>query len=367
MSRSAKTAQPIKSSKLEEGAESAESTVSLENLDDVPEYDEKLPFVERFRPNTLSKVLSHDAVISTLRSYLTSRRIPHLLLYGPPGTGKTSTIESFLRELYGPENYPYMVMNINASEERGIDVVRGKIKNFVNTKPIHITDNPDIPVYKFVILDEADAITEEAQGMLRIVIEKNTSYARFCLICNCIKKIDSAIQSRCKNFKFKPLGYESVNQKIDEICRIEGFDVDDGGRQMIWDLSKGDMRKVLHTLQVISMSYDYIDAQTVSQFLKYPSVESIDKVYASLRKDDLKVAIETMRSEKTTYSYSLVDMLAEISNRIANEIEEAGISLEQAIYLQVAMRDIEMNIISTAETDIQLASVVSAFIVARNM
>lgn len=331
------------------------------------EYDANLPYVERFRPKVLDDVMSHGSVISTLKTYLHSKRIPHLLFYGPPGTGKTSTIESFLNELYGEENYPFMVMNINASEERGIDVVRGKIKNFVNTKAINQGNSSSVPVFKFVILDEADAITAEAQAMLRIVIERNTEHARFCLICNCIKKINSAIQSRCKNFKFSPLDDASVNTKIDMISNINGTEVTDDGKCMIWKLSRGDMRKVLHYLQVISMIHKKIDATIVSEFMKYPSNESIDVIYKTLINSNLDKIIKVMREKKTKYSYSLKDIMAEISDRVTQDINDGLIDINQAIYINKVLRDIEMNMITTSETDQQLTSIAAAFIIMRSI
>jgi len=337
-------------------------TSKLEKTDkqnELTSYDPSLPYVERFRPKRLDDVMSHENVISTLKTYLDSKRIPHLLFYGPPGTGKTSTIESFLHELYGDEYYSYMVMNINASEERGIDVVRGKIKNFVNTRPIDTNDN--IPIFKFVILDEADAITAEAQAMLRIVIEKNTEYARFCLICNCIKKINSAIQSRCKNFKFSPLDDQSVNQKIDIISKISGTEVTESGKNMIWKLSNGDMRKVLHYLQVISITHNKIDGDIVSEFLKYPSSECIDRIYRALMNESLVDAITILRTEKNGNSYSLKDIMSEVSDRVFFDIESGKINNSQAIYINQKLRDIEMNMIVTSETDEQLTSIAAVF------
>jgi replication factor C subunit 3/5 len=343
-----------------------ESNIKSNTGEDPTKYDDSLPYVERFRPKVLDDVLSHKSIITTLKTYLHTRRIPHLLFYGPPGTGKTSTIESFLNELYGEINHRYMVMNINASEERGIDVVRGKIKNFVNSKAICGGDS-NTPVFKFVILDEADAITVEAQNMLRIVIESNTKYARFCLICNCIKKVNPAIQSRCKNFKFSPLDDLSVRQKIKSVSKINGTTVTDSGTDMIWKLSKGDMRTVLHYLQVISMSYRIIDADIVSNFVKYPSLIFIDRVYNSLMHHKLDAMIKTIRDNKIDKFYSLKDIMAEISDRVCQDIDNGTISLYQAIYINKQLRDIEMNMITTSETDQQLTSIAAAFVIMKNM
>lgn len=338
--------------------------LQLSDMSDRP-YDMTLPFAERFRPKVLNDVLSHDAVISTLKIYLDTRRIPHLLFYGPPGTGKTSTIESFLRELYTDEFFQYMVLNINASEERGIDVVRNKIKNFVSTKPIRTDAN--LPVFKFVILDEADAITAEAQAMLRIVIESNTEYARFCLICNCVKKINPAIQSRCKIFKFSPLDTANINKKIDSICKINNLEVTDDGKRVIWELSKGDMRKVLHLLQVISMTNQKIDADTVCEFMKYPSKDVMDQIYESTKTQDLSSMIDLLKTYKLEKSYSIKDIMAELSDRVYNDINNKTLSLSQAIYICQKFRDIEMNMLVTSETEQQLSSICAAFVVMRSI
>ena len=203
--------------------------------------------------------------------------------------------------------------------------------------------------------------------MLRIVIEKNTEYARFCLICNCIKKINSAIQSRCKNFKFSPLDDLSVHKKIDAISQISGTEVTDSGKEMIWKLSGGDMRKVLHHLQVISMTHNKIDGEVVSNFLKYPSSECIDRIYQTLMNDSLVEMIEVIRNEKRDNSYSLKDIMCEISDRVFDDIENQIISNEQAIFINQKLRDIEMNMIVTSETDQQLASLASAFSIMRTI
>jgi DNA replication protein DnaC len=178
-----------------------------ENPNDIEIYNnneknKNIPWVEKYRPGSLNEIVSQTHAITSIKKFVKNRQLPHLLLYGQSGVGKTSTIMACAKEMYG-DNYSIMVLNINASEERGIDVIRGKIKDFVSTKGIYTEDTTNY--YKLVILDEADAITSDAQAMLRRVIENHTENVRFCLICNNVKKINYALQSRCTCFKFSPL------------------------------------------------------------------------------------------------------------------------------------------------------------------
>jgi replication factor C subunit 3/5 len=164
-----------------------------------------LPWVEKFRPYELSQIISNNEIINTLKDYVKIKYLPHLLICGPSGTGKTSVIVATAKELYG-SSFSIMTMHINASEERGIEVIRNKVKDFVMTKNFSPNEIP----FKLVILDEADAMTISAQGMLRRMIEDFTGNARFCLLCNKLKNIDPAIQSRCTNFRFAPLNSEDI-------------------------------------------------------------------------------------------------------------------------------------------------------------
>lgn len=324
------------------------------------EDNSHLPFVERFRPKKLDDVMSHTATIETLKKFIKIHNIPHLLFYGPPGTGKTSTIEAFVNELYGSENVEYMTMNINASEERGIEIVRNKIKNFVSTMPIKVNINNG-PKYKFVILDEADAMTFDAQGMLKQVIEVYTYNARFCLICNCNKKINPAIQSRCTIFNFPPLDYISVQKKINMISNEFDINVTDDGIQTIWKLSNGDMRKVMHMLQVISINSKLIDSDRVTTFQKYPTLNESEKLYNVLIQSDLKKSMNYVTHMINDKKYSLIDIINELTYRITDNIINQKLDPNIGAKLLVSLRDVEMNIIVTSDTDIQLANIVSVF------
>merc|ERR1719447_2313707 len=157
---------------------------------------------------------------------LESANLPHLLFYGPPGTGKTSTILAVSRELYGPALMKNRVLELNASDERGINVIRHKVKNFARIT-VGITKDHDpkypCPPYKIIILDEADSMTRDAQSALRRTMEKWSQVTRFCLICNYVSRIIAPVTSRCAKFRFQSLPSEHISKKLRAICVAEGI------------------------------------------------------------------------------------------------------------------------------------------------
>lgn len=322
-----------------------------------------LPFVEKFRPKQLDDVMSHNDIIKSLKNFLINHNIPHLMFYGPPGTGKTSTIEAFVRELYGDDNVNYMTMNINASEERGIEIVRNKIKTFVSHNPIHNITS-DIPKYKIVILDEADQMTLDAQAMLKQVIELYTPNARFCLICNCIKKINPAIQSRCTTFKFSPLDYESVKKKIKIISNEFNINIKNDGIDTIWKLSEGDMRKVMHMLQVISINEKKIDSDIITSYKKYPTIKDSKTIYNILIKGNISKSLKIIKNLIKNNSYSLTDIIKEMTYKIVSNTINNKLEPKIAQYILSNLKDIEMNVIVTGDTEIQLCNLISVFTLA---
>ncbi|KPP57531.1 hypothetical protein Z043_124734, partial [Scleropages formosus] len=171
--------------------------------------------VEKYRPQTLDDLISHQDILSTIQKFISEDRLPHLLFYGPPGTGKTSTILACARQLYKDKEFNSMVLELNASDDRGIDVVRGPILSFASTRTIFKKG------FKLVILDEADAMTQDAQNALRRVIEKFTENTRFCLICNYLSKIIPALQSRCTRFRFGPLSQDQIIPRLEHVIQQE--------------------------------------------------------------------------------------------------------------------------------------------------
>ena len=176
-----------------------------------------------------------------------------MLFYGPPGTGKTSTVLALAKELYGPELMKTRVLELNASDERGISIVREKVKNFARTAVSNSTVAQSsaypCPPYKIIILDEADSMTQDAQSALRRTMETYSKITRFCLICNYVTRIIDPLASRCSKFRFKPLDSENARARLEEIAQLEDVQCEPGVIDALIKVSDGDLRRAITYLQ----------------------------------------------------------------------------------------------------------------------
>ena len=181
-----------------------------------------------------------------------------MLFYGPPGTGKTSTILALAKELYGPELFHTRVLELNASDERGISIVREKVKDFARQQLSNPPSGPagveyrkryPVPPFKIIILDEADSMTQDAQSALRRTMETYSKITRFCLVCNYVTRIIDPLASRCSKFRFKSLDKSNAGKRLEEIAQLENVAVEEGAVDALVKCSEGDLRKAITYLQ----------------------------------------------------------------------------------------------------------------------
>ncbi len=317
--------------------------------------EKTLPWVEKYRPQYIDEIIGNINIKDALQTYLKNKQLPHLLLHGPSGTGKTSIINSYAREAYG-DYYNFMVLQINASEERGIEIIRNKVKNFVITKCLH-KEQP----FKLVILDEADSMTFSAQSMLRRIIEDYTENARFCLICNKVKNIDPAIQSRCTMFKFSNLNINDMKTAISKVCDINKIKFTDDGLTFLIKISKGDMRKAINNLQSISMSYNIINYDNVSRCFGYPSIKDIDKIYQFVTKNNIIKSDTLIKNIIEDNQYSLLEIINETHNYLLEKFLKNEIKQEQFISIINKLKQMEKNIYLCPIEELGISAFVSCF------
>ncbi|KAI0670573.1 replication factor C [Trametes maxima] len=199
------------------------------------------PWVEKYRPKTIDDVSAQEHTVAVLRKTLTSSNLPHMLFYGPPGTGKTSTILALARQLFGPDNFRSRVLELNASDERGISIA---VASDGKTYPC--------PPYKIIILDEADSMTQDAQAALRRIMELYARITRFCLVCNYVTRIIEPLASRCSKFRFKPLDPGSTSTRLAQIASAENVPVSPATVDALIATSQGDLRRAITYLQSAS-------------------------------------------------------------------------------------------------------------------
>ncbi len=265
-------------------------------------------WVEKYRPRTLNEVVGQDEVIERLKGYVDRKNIPHLLFSGPPGTGKTATAIALARDLFG-EVWQDNFIEMNASDERGIDVVRHKIKEFARTAPISAP-------FKVIFLDEADALTADAQAALRRTMEMYSKTCRFILSCNYVSRIIEPIQSRCAVFKFRPVPREAMKERLMEICQKENIDIDDEALEALIYISGGDFRKAINALQGASAIGKRITSDMIYQITATVKPEEIEKIIEIALKGDFMSARETLDKLMIEYGMSGEDVISQLYREI---------------------------------------------------
>jgi len=324
------------------------------NSDNNSDNSNNLPLIEKYRPNQVNNIIGHEYIINTLNNYVKKEVYPHVLFYGPPGTGKTSTILVYANQLYG-NSKSRMIMHLNASDERGIDIIRNRIKEFINTQSIFISNKP-----KLVILDEADAMTEDAQFSLReLVINSKSTF--FCVICNYINKIHTTLQSRFIKYYFKPLEKKVVIDKLIEISNKENISYTQNGIEELYKLSQGDMRKCLNLLQSATHSNISINENYIYQLFGKIKLDKIHRLISILFNGDFNQCIDEINNilnEGISY-ITILNYIGEIIN---------DYSIPPIIISQIGLElsNIEYNCSLNTNQYIQINGLISLFFYYRN-
>ncbi|XP_021759710.1 replication factor C subunit 3-like isoform X2 [Chenopodium quinoa] len=315
-------------------------------------------WVEKYRPQSLADVAAHRDIIDTIDRLTSENKLPHLLLYGPPGTGKTSTILAVARKLYGNQ-FHNMILELNASDERGIDVVRQQIQDFASTQSFSFGSKAHV---KLVLLDEADAMTKDAQFALRRVIEKYTKSTRFALICNNVNKVISALQSRCTRFRFAPLDSIHVSERLKHVIEAEGLDVTESGLAALVRLSTGDMRKALNILQSTHMASPQITEEAVYLCTGNPLPKDIEQISHWLLNETFATSFSRISEIKTRKGLALVDIIREVTMFVFRIKMPADVRVQ----LINDMADIEYRLSFGCSDKLQLGSLIASFTKARS-
>lgn len=310
-----------------------------------------LPWVEKYRPSNLDDVVSHEACISTIKKFIDKKCLPHLLFHGPPGTGKTTTAIAISHQLYGKDT-SMSVLELNASDERGIDTVRMRIKDFASSRSLFG------PAIKLIILDESDAMTGAAQAALRRIMEQFTSNVRFILICNYPEKLIPALRSRCTEFRFQPLPDEDAAKFLRRIASEEKLSMDDRGLQALLKLGIGDLRRSINLMQTTAMSNTKeITEANVYRCSGYPLPEEIARTLEQLMNRPLDEALKALNEQVFNNGLSLLDVIRELHSQVVL-MEIAPYPLASLIE---RLAEIERCIAEGSPERVQSAAIASAF------
>ncbi|KAM9831606.1 replication factor C subunit 4 [Neosynchiropus ocellatus] len=323
-----------------------------------------VPWVEKYRPKCVDEVAFQEEVVAVLKKSVDGADLPNLLFYGPPGTGKTSTILAAARELFGPELYRSRVLELNASDERGIQVVREKVKNFAQlTVAGTRSDGKACPPFKIIILDEADSMTAPAQAALRRIMEKESRTTRFCLICNYISRIIEPLTSRCSKFRFKPLANQVQEERLLDICDKEKLKYTKESISALVTVSEGDLRKAITFLQSAArLNLDKeITESTIIQIAGVVPSKIIDNLLHICLKgtfEKLEIAVRDIVDEGYAATQILTQLHESIIDRDLSDKSKSVIAEKIAVVDKCLCdgADEQLQLLSLCSTIMQQAS-----------
>ena len=307
-------------------------------------------WTEKYRPKDFSEIKGQKEIVKRIKAFVEQQNIPHLLFAGPAGVGKTTLALIIAKKLFG-DSWHQNYMDLNASDERGIDIIRNKVKDFARTKAIG-----NVP-YKIIFLDECDALTREAQQALRRTMENYTQNCRFILSANYSSKIIDPIQSRCAMFRFKPLDKKEIFAIIEGIEKEEKIKVNEKAKEALFTISEGDARRINNVLQSCAAISRNIDEEVVYSMASVAKPKEVDEVLKLALQNKFIEARNKLMDVMLNYGLSGIDIIKQIQQEILNlEIDN-----EKKMLLMEKCGEIEFRLTEGSDEFIQLEALLSQF------
>lgn len=307
----------------------------------------QLPWVEKYRPQVLSDIVGNKETIDRLQQIAKDGNMPHMIISGMPGIGKTTSVHCLAHELLG-RSYADGVLELNASDDRGIDVVRNQIKHFAQKK-LHLPPGK----HKIVILDEADSMTAGAQQALRRTMELYSNSTRFAFACNQSNKIIEPLQSRCAILRYSKLSDEDVLKRLLQIIKLEDVKYTNDGLEAIIFTAEGDMRQAINNLQSTIAGHGLVNADNVFKIVDSPHPLIVKKM---LLASNLEDSIQILRTDLWKKGYSSIDIVT-TSFRVTKNLAQVKESVRLEMIKEIGLT--HMRILEGVGTYLQLASMLA--------
>jgi replication factor C small subunit len=309
-----------------------------------------LPWTEKYRPKKLDEVAGQKEIVESLKAFVKAKNMPNMLFAGPPGVGKTTCALALARELYA-DNISGNFLELNASDERGIDVVRGRIKDFARS--VSMGDAP----FKLIFLDEGDALTADAQQAMRRTMEANSRVTRFIISANYSSRIIEPIQSRCAVFRFVPLDQHQMKKALEHVAKGEKLKVDDKAVDAMFYVSEGDMRRALNILQGCAMHAHHITEELVHKISSRATPKEVRQMVDLAIEGKFLQARENLDKLIISYGLSGEDILFQIYR----EIPKLQVDEKKRMRLLEVVGEYNFRLVQGANERIQLEAMIAQF------